>query len=39
MLVSNQVILQIESDQDQVGRVFDIQSSLTNAVLIISQNN
>ncbi len=39
VLVSNQVILQIESDQDQVGRVFDIQSSLTNAVLIISQNN
>ncbi|MDP1455989.1 MFS transporter [Bacillus wiedmannii] len=36
MLVSNQVILQIESDQDQVGRVFGIQSSLTNAVLIIS---
>ncbi len=34
MLVSNQVILQIESDQDQVGRVFGIQSSLTNAVLI-----
>ena len=36
MLVSNQVILQIESDQDQVGRVFGIQSSLTNVVLIIS---
>lgn len=34
--LSNQVILQIESDQDQVGRVFGIQSSLTNAVLIIS---
>jgi len=36
MLVSNQVILQIESHQEQVGRVFGIQSSLTNAVLIIS---
>ena len=36
LLVSNQVILQIESHQEQVGRVFGIQSSLTNAVLIVS---
>lgn len=36
MFVSNQVILQIESHQEQVGRVFGIQSSLANAALIIS---
>lgn len=36
MLVSNQVILQKEVNQEQIGRVFGIKSSLTNAILIIS---
>ncbi|MDQ0418591.1 MFS family permease [Croceifilum oryzae] len=36
MIIANQVILQNQTHEEQVGRVFGIQSSLTNAIFIIS---